>query len=154
MESPIAAPIEPANEPEKTCPDGPAAILVVDDNPVNLLVMKRYLEKLGCACLTARNGREAIDLLDGQRVLGVFMDCQMPVMDGFEATAEIRRFEGECRHTRIIAMTASALPEDREKCLAAGMDDYISKPVTMAQVSVLLEGLGALSRDLLAGVRL
>ena len=148
IESLIAAPISPESAPGKICPSGPAAILVVDDNLVNLQVMKAYLKKLGCTCLTARNGREAVDVLAGREVSAVFMDCQMPVMDGFEATAEIRRHEGDDRRTRIIAMTASALPEDREKCLAAGMDDYLSKPVTMAQVKVLLEDLGATPRDL------
>jgi two-component system sensor histidine kinase/response regulator len=127
---------------------------VVDDNPVNLQVMNAYFKKLGCACLTARNGREAVDLLAGREVFGVFMDCQMPVMDGFEATIEIRRREGKSRHTQIIAMTASALPEDREKCLAAGMDDYLSKPVTMAQVKVVLEALGAMPRDLVMEAQL
>jgi signal transduction histidine kinase/ActR/RegA family two-component response regulator len=150
LEPPFAAPIPP----EKICPGGPAAILVVDDNPVNLQLMKAYLKKLGCACLTARNGREAVDLLTDCEVRSIFMDCQMPVMDGFEATKEIRRREGESRHTRIIAMTASALPKDREECLAAGMDDYLSKPVTLVQVKLLLEDLGAMPRDQVVGARL
>jgi signal transduction histidine kinase/CheY-like chemotaxis protein len=152
LAAPIAAPIAPAsapvNPPENTCVDEALAILVVDDNAVNLMLMKSYLKKLGCACLTARNGREAVDLLADRPVWCVFMDCQMPVLDGFEATAEIRDREGEGRHTPIIAMTASALPGDREKCLAAGMDDYLSKPVSMAQVKTLLENLGAKPRDL------
>jgi CheY-like chemotaxis protein len=142
IEEPLVAAVAgPDGMPEKTDVDGPATILVVDDNPVNLLVMKTYLKKLGCDCFTATNGREAVDFLAGHEVWGVFMDCQMPVMDGFEATAEIRRREGEARRTPIIALTASALPKDREECLAAGMDDYISKPVMMAQVKDLLEGL-------------
>jgi len=144
----LAAPIAPVSVPENTCVDAAAAILVVDDNAVNLLLMKSYLKKLGCVCLTARNGREAVDLLADRRVWCVFMDCQMPIMDGFEATAEIRRREGESRRTRIIAMTAGALPKDREKCMAAGMDDYLSKPVALAQVKALLENLGGKPRDL------
>ena len=116
---------------------------MVDDNPVNVMLMKGYLKNLGCACIAAHNGREAVDFLAGNAVLCVFMDCQMPVMDGFEATGEIRRLEGEARHTRIIAMTASALVGDREKCLAAGMDDYISKPVNLAQVKGLIEDMRA-----------
>jgi signal transduction histidine kinase/CheY-like chemotaxis protein len=150
----FAPPIAPVSVPENTCVDAAAAILVVDDNAVNLLLMKSYLKKLGCVCLTARNGREAVDLLADRRVWGVFMDCQMPIMDGFEATAEIRRREGEGRRTRIIAMTASALPKDREKCMAAGMDDYLSKPVALAQVKALLENLGAKPRDLVMGAPL
>jgi two-component system, chemotaxis family, sensor kinase Cph1 len=128
-----------------------ASVLVVDDNPVNLRVMQAYLEKLGCACLKAQNGREAVDFLATTEVLAVFMDCQMPVLDGYEATAEIRRREGDNRHTRIIAMTANALPADREKCLAAGMDDYLSKPVKLAQVKELLEGVRAMGGQAVAG---
>jgi len=154
LETLLDAPMAPVTAPKNTRVDEDGAILVVDDNPVNLLMMKSYLKKLGCVCLTARNGREAVDLLADRRVRGVFMDCQMPVMDGFDATTEIRQREGTARHTRIIAMTASALPEDREKCLAAGMDDYLSKPVTMAQVKALLEDLGAKPCDLVLGARL
>lgn len=127
-------------------------ILVVDDNPVNVMVMKAFLQKLGCPCFTAKDGREAVDFLVGHDVLAVFMDCQMPVMDGYEATAEIRRREGSGRHTRIIAMTASALLGDREKCLAAGMDDYMSKPVVMDRVKALLEDLRAGHDTVTAGL--
>ena len=80
-------------------PGEPAEILVVDDNPVNRMLMKAYLEKLGCACFTANDGHEAVDFLAGHEVWAVFMDCQMPVMDGFEATAEIRRREDQSHHT-------------------------------------------------------
>jgi signal transduction histidine kinase/CheY-like chemotaxis protein len=146
---PVFSPsIASQSAPDNRCPGETAEILVVDDNPVNLRVMQAYLEKLGCTCFTAQNGREAVNFLDGSEVWAVFMDCQMPVLDGFEATAEIRRREGAARRTRIIAMTANALPTDREKCLAAGMDDYLSKPVKMAQVKVLLEDLRAMRQDL------
>jgi CheY-like chemotaxis protein len=139
--SSIPALAVPGGMPGKADVEEPATILVVDDNPVNLLVMKTFLKKLGCTCFTATNGQEAVDFLAGREVWGVFMDCQMPVMDGFGATAEIRQREGEARHTPIIAMTASALLKDREECLAAGMDEYISKPVMIAQVRDLLAGL-------------
>jgi len=142
-EMPCAASLEPVHPAPIAAPAAPAEILVVDDNVVNLQVMKAYLKKLGCVCFSAQNGQEAVDFLAGHQVAGVFMDCQMPVMDGFEATAEIRRREGQGPRTQIIAMTASALPEDREKCLAAGMDGYIAKPVNMAQVKGLIETLCA-----------
>jgi CheY-like chemotaxis protein len=146
-ESLVAAPVQPEAPPRNSSLDEPAAILVADDNAVNLQLMKACLKKLGCACFTAKNGREAVDFLAAREVAAVFMDCQMPVMDGFDATAEIRRREGQGLRTPIIAMTASAQPRDREKCLAIGMDDFLSKPIVMAQVKALLERLSADRRE-------
>jgi signal transduction histidine kinase/CheY-like chemotaxis protein len=118
-------------------------ILVVEDHLVNRKVIKAYLDKLGCISFAVENGREAVDFLAKNEVWAVFMDCQMPVMDGFAATAEIRRREGSDRHTPIIAMTANALSGDRDKCLAAGMDDYLSKPIALPKVKSVIEGLTA-----------
>jgi two-component system sensor histidine kinase/response regulator len=115
-----------------------AHVLVVEDNVVNQKLAKRVLETLGCSVDVAANGLEAVEKIKQSPCDLVFMDCQMPEMDGYEATAEIRRYEDTSKHTPIIAMTAQAMQGDREKCLEAGMDDYISKPIKKEIVSEMI----------------
>jgi CheY-like chemotaxis protein len=115
-------------------------ILIVEDNHVNQRLAVKQLERLGFGATTVSNGREAVEAESATPYDVIFMDVQMPVMDGFEAAAEIRRREIRSRrHVTIIAMTANALNEDREACLAAGMDDYVSKPVSLSALRAVLE---------------
>lgn len=119
----------------------PQPILVVEDNPTNQLVATKMLTKLGYTCDVAENGAEALAKIksSGPYAL-VLMDGQMPVMDGYEATAAIRaEQQGSGQRVPIVAMTASAMAEDRTSCLAAGMDDYVSKPVSLAALSAIVE---------------
>ncbi len=123
---------------------GPASrILLVEDEPVNRMVASQMLKRLGHNVDVAENGAEAIELLEGSPDATydlVFMDCQTPVMDGFEATRQIRAREKAVNlpRTTIVALTASALEGDREKCLAAGMDDYLAKPIRVEDIEAVL----------------
>jgi two-component system, sensor histidine kinase and response regulator len=117
----------------------PKRILVVDDNLVNRKVAQRQLERLGYLVDVVDGGKAALAVMTDAIYPVVLMDCEMPEMDGYETTAEIRRRDSGRRHTTIIAMTAHALEGARERCLAAGMDDYIAKPVTLESLAAVLE---------------
>jgi CheY-like chemotaxis protein len=115
-----------------------ARVLVVEDNAANLKLTVRLVERLGYHADVAGNGADALGMIERMEYDAVLMDCQMPEMDGYEATKLIRKSETSRRHLPIVAMTADALSGDRERCLAAGMDDYISKPVKLHVVAAVL----------------
>jgi PAS domain S-box-containing protein len=120
-------------------PESPSRrVLLVEDNPTNQRLAFYLLKKLGCAVDLASDGREAVARVQEQRYDVVFMDCHMPEMDGLAAAAEIRRIEGTARRVPIIALTASVMEDDRAKCLRAGMDDFLSKPIVLDDLAAAL----------------
>ena len=114
-------------------------LLLVEDNPANQIVIRSMLRNLGIEADLAEDGAKALEVLAGKNYQVTLMDCQMPVMNGYDATRAIRKLDPQGRELRIIALTANALAGDREKCLAPGMDDYLAKPVSILQ---LREALG------------
>jgi len=139
----------PATAPTAALPTPATAahrrVLIVEDNMINQKVAARMLERLGLRADVAGNGREALRMFESLPYDLILMDCQMPEMDGYEATREIRVREGPAHHVPILAMTADPLV--RETCLASGMDDFIVKPVRMTDLAAAIE-----KRFLAAGV--
>ena len=120
---------------DEQCPAG--HILVAEDNDINIMYIRELIKLMGCTCAVAKNGHEALKAVQHGHYDLVLMDCQMPEMDGFEATRRIRQLEsdgGLKGHLPIVALTANALSDDRARCLKAGMDEYISKPVQQGTI--------------------
>jgi CheY-like chemotaxis protein len=140
----VRASIPPPMQPKPAATD-PFQVMLVEDNPVNQILCSVILKKIGHTVVVANHGQEALDLFAKQPWDVILMDMQMPVMDGLEATRAIRALELPGQHTPIVAMTANAMESDRQLCLAAGMDDYLSKPFKFAELQAILEK--AVGRD-------
>jgi CheY-like chemotaxis protein len=127
-----------ASPPSPAAPTGARRVLVAEDNPVNRRLATLVLKKLGYAFDTAEDGEQAVRLHAATCYDAILMDCHMPNVDGLEATRRIRHQEAPHVHTPVIALTANAEQEARERCLAAGMDDYLAKPVGLVELEAVL----------------
>jgi CheY-like chemotaxis protein len=140
-----AAPVKPTTRASESVPKEAAVpaqsvrILVAEDNVVNQRVVLGLLAKLGHRADPVRNGLEAVRAVESGTYDLVFMDCQMPELDGFEATRRIRRLSGRCATVPIVALTANAMQGDRERCLEVGMNDYVTKPVDAGRLAAALQ---------------
>jgi CheY-like chemotaxis protein len=141
-------PLIPADTPAVACPAtaSPGAtpalaghVLVVDDNPVNAVVARAMLDRMGLSADVAEDGEQALVLMAAQHFDLVLMDCQLPLMDGWEATRRWRAGEAAGSRLPIVALTANAVLGDRERCLQAGMDDYLAKPFQMDELKAVVE---------------
>ncbi|MGX1201839.1 response regulator [Marinobacter sp. MBR-105] len=130
-----------AGSRQREIPCGRMRVLLVEDNPVNRTLTRRLLEKLGCEVLTANDGQAATSLWQWHQFDVVFMDCVMPRMDGYEATRQLRAWETNHgrRRVPVVALTASAMEEDEERCRQAGMDSFVAKPVNLEMLRAVLE---------------
>jgi CheY-like chemotaxis protein len=124
-------------------PHGPVRVLLAEDNEINILLVRTILDQVGFSVRCVTNGREAVEAARNEAFDLILMDVQMPVMDGLEATRRIRALGGPVAQTPIVAMTANAMRRDREACLAAGMDDFISKPIDAEMFLALLDRLSS-----------
>jgi CheY-like chemotaxis protein len=138
----VTPPVDPATLLDAVArvlgPQPEYRILVVEDDPVSQMVAVAHLERLGCRVDTAGDGPASLHALGRGAYDLVLMDCELPLLDGYQTTAEIRRREGDGRHTPIVAMTASDSVADRARCLAVGMDDHLAKPVGPAPLAALV----------------
>jgi two-component system sensor histidine kinase/response regulator len=136
------APVEEASEVASSDPaPGGSRVLVAEDQSVNWMLIERLLNRRGHSAVNALDGRSALEMLKLDRYDLILMDCQMPLLDGYDATREIRRREASRNggHIPIVAMTANAMEGDRERCIAAGMDDYMAKPISVEKLDALLD---------------
>ncbi len=143
---PLDTPAETPRALEPSAPQPRIRVLVVEDNQINQIVASSLLEQLGCSVGVASDGAQAVQAVQGERWDLVLMDCHMPTMDGFEATRRIRDREGDGERVRIIAMTAGASSGDRSACLDAGMDDFVSKPVSLSRLEQVVNPTAAAPR--------
>jgi CheY-like chemotaxis protein len=132
-------PVTGSGEPQPDASQKTAVVLLAEDNRINQKVMVRMLGSLGYEVEIAETGVAAVEMLERRAYDLVLMDCRMPVMDGYEATRIIRTREDGAARTPVIALTASALAEDRRKCIEAGMDDYLTKPIHRSEVAEALD---------------